>query len=106
MPDKRDKAGCNQRVSCASRVPNRASRVPCAPQESRASRAVCVQDSRAACVLPAPHVAKPGPKRARQFMPFAALKGFYELVSEKEAEAAREPTLHVARLRTYKGTST
>lgn len=31
-----------------------------------------------------PHVAKPHPNRARQFMPFAALKGYHELAQERE----------------------
>ena len=37
-----------------------------------------------------PHVAKPSPHRARQFMPFAALKGYGDLTREREDEAASE----------------
>lgn len=38
-----------------------------------------------------PHIAAPRPERGRQFMPFAALKGFDELNAELEREvAARE----------------
>lgn len=33
---------------------------------------------------PAPHRARSHPDRARQFMPFAALKGYYELVRAEE----------------------
>lgn len=33
------------------------------------------------------HQARPHPDRARQFMPFAALKGYYELVREQERVA-------------------
>lgn len=35
------------------------------------------------------HFAANGPKRATQFMPFAALTGFEELMAEKEADAAK-----------------
>lgn len=35
-----------------------------------------------------PHEAKPDPRRARQFMPFAALKGYGDLTREREDEAA------------------
>lgn len=31
-----------------------------------------------------PHKARPSPERARQFMPFAALKGYEALVAERE----------------------
>ena len=36
------------------------------------------------------HVARPDPHRARQFMPFAALKGYGELTQEREDEAAAD----------------
>ncbi len=36
-----------------------------------------------------PHVAQAHPSRAKQFMPFAALKGYHQLLTEKEAAAAR-----------------
>lgn len=36
------------------------------------------------------HQAVPNPKRAVQFMPFAALKGYYDLVSMREEGIARE----------------
>lgn len=32
------------------------------------------------------HSARPHPNRARQFMPFAALRGFHELVHERSQE--------------------
>lgn len=35
------------------------------------------------------HFAANSPKRATQFMPFAALTGFKELMAEKEADAAK-----------------
>lgn len=35
------------------------------------------------------HLADSSPKRATQFMPFAALTGFEELIAEKEADAAK-----------------
>lgn len=35
------------------------------------------------------HFAANSPKRAAQFMPFAALTGFEELMAEKEADAAK-----------------
>lgn len=35
------------------------------------------------------HFATNSPKRATQFMPFAALTGFEELMAEKEADAAK-----------------
>ena len=35
------------------------------------------------------HFAANNPKRATQFMPFAALTGFEELMAEKEADAAK-----------------
>ena len=35
------------------------------------------------------HFAANSPKRATQFMPFAALTGFEELIAEKEADAAK-----------------
>lgn len=35
------------------------------------------------------HFAASSPKRATQFMPFAALTGFEELMAEKEADAAK-----------------
>lgn len=35
------------------------------------------------------HFAVNSPKRATQFMPFAALTGFEELMAEKEADAAK-----------------
>lgn len=37
-----------------------------------------------------PHVAQPNPKRARQFMPFAALKGYHEMAYERERKEARK----------------
>ncbi len=36
------------------------------------------------------HIAKPGPDRARQFMPFAALRGYEELVDERAQDLLRE----------------
>ena len=36
-----------------------------------------------------PHEALPGPGRARQFAPFAALKGYRELIAEVEEECAK-----------------
>lgn len=36
---------------------------------------------------PSAHQARPHPDRARQFMPFAALKGYYELVRKQERVA-------------------
>ena len=41
-----------------------------------------------------PHVARAHPDRARQFMPFAALKGYYDLVRtcERVIEPRHEPT--------------
>lgn len=36
-----------------------------------------------------PHIARAHPDRARQFMPFAALKGHQTLIRQKEAEAVR-----------------
>lgn len=38
-----------------------------------------------------PHVAQAHPSRAKQFMPFAALKGYHQLLAEKEAEITRKP---------------
>ena len=35
------------------------------------------------------HFAANSPKRATQFMPFAALTGFEELITEKDADAAK-----------------
>ena len=35
------------------------------------------------------HVARPFPERARQFMPFAALNGFGELIAQVERETQR-----------------
>lgn len=34
------------------------------------------------------HVARPHPARARQFLPFAALTGYYDLVRERGLEIA------------------
>lgn len=34
------------------------------------------------------HVARPHPDRARQFLPFAALTGYYDLVRERGLEIA------------------
>lgn len=36
-----------------------------------------------------PHVARPHPNRAKQFMPFAALKGYRQLLAEKETAQRR-----------------
>lgn len=41
--------------------------------------------------LDGPHVARAHPDRARQFMPFAALKGYGELVRDREEEV-KDPT--------------
>ena len=38
-----------------------------------------------------PHSAQPHPSRAKQFMPFAALKGYRQLLVEKEAESICRP---------------
>ena len=35
-----------------------------------------------------PHTARPSPHRARQFMPFAALEGYGDLIAEEEERAA------------------
>ncbi|MEC4272609.1 hypothetical protein VJ923_05490 [Adlercreutzia sp. R25] len=40
------------------------------------------------------HVGRPHPDRARQFMPFAALRGYYELV--RDAERVAEPRVPLA----------
>lgn len=55
------------------------------------------------------HRARPHPDRARQFMPFAALKGYYELARQQERveqprhrlteEAARELDAQLGKLR-------
>lgn len=37
-----------------------------------------------------PHVARPSDDRGRQFMPFAALRGYGEMLREVEEEAARD----------------
>lgn len=37
-------------------------------------------------------IGKPHPDRARQFKPFAALKGYYELLEEREREACPSST--------------
>lgn len=37
-----------------------------------------------------PRRAKPGPERGRQFMPFAALRGYDEMIREVERKSRRE----------------
>ena len=39
-----------------------------------------------------PHVARPDPHRARQFMPFAAVKGYEELTHERAKDADEADT--------------
>lgn len=48
-----------------------------------------------------PHIARQNPNRARQFMPFAALKGYHELARERERIVEPKQTMtddHAANL--------
>lgn len=40
---------------------------------------------------PAPYVARKNSDRARQFMPFAALRGYYDLIRERERKRELQP---------------
>lgn len=56
-----------------------------APREAEGACAPCAVPGDGALVPPAPPgVGRPHPGRARQFAPFAALRGYYDLVQEKE----------------------
>ena len=58
--------------------------------EAQRRRAI-LQDIEKRRSIDGEHVARAHPDRARQFMPFAALKGYDELVREREDEV-RDPT--------------
>lgn len=54
--------------------------------EERERRAAVLEDIKRRICENGPHVAKPSPERARQFMPFAALKGYDSLTDAVEHE--------------------
>lgn len=52
--------------------------------QERAYRESVLRDIERRVKRDGPHVARSHPDRARQFMPFAALKGYHELAKSKE----------------------
>lgn len=56
----------------------------------REHRRSVLNDIVARLAVDGPRKAQPGPQRGRQFMPFAALKGFDELNEELEREVAMQ----------------
>lgn len=90
MPDKR-------REKPASAAPIALPSVSCWPGisgQERAYRESVLHDVERRVAADGPHIARPHPDRARQFMPFAALKGYHELAKSKERvpEPRREMT--------------
>ena len=67
------------------------------PQE-RVYREAVLRDVKRHVAACGPHVARPHASRARQFMPFAALKGYHELAQEQETVHISKPELSEERL--------
>ncbi len=67
------------------------------PQE-RAYREAVLRDIKGHVAQCGQHVARPHADRARQFMPFAALKGYHELAHSQEAIHIPRPELSEERL--------
>ncbi|MFD0703504.1 YolD-like family protein [Slackia equolifaciens] len=67
------------------------------PQE-RAYREAVMRDIKRSVAKYGRHVARPHADRARQFMPFAALKGYHELAHSQEATRIPRPELPEERL--------
>jgi len=67
--------------------------------QERAYREALLRDIERRVAQSGPHVARAHPDRARQFMPFAALKGYHELAKSKEHDLeldfdlARQPAI-------------
>ena len=67
---------------------------PGIPPAERAYRESVLRDIERRIEADGPHEARPHPDRARQFMPFSALKGYHEMAASKELvpEPRREMT--------------
>ena len=61
--------------------------LPAAAQARNAAPQAACREQPADDLPQRPHRAVPHPDRARQFMPFAALRGYHELVQEEERAA-------------------
>ena len=62
--------------------------------QERAYREALLRDIERRVAQNGPHVTRAHPDRARQFMPFAALKGYHELAKSKEHDLELDFTLH------------
>lgn len=89
MPDGRAEAqGCAVGLECGCG----SGEAPCAAlaalgalsAQERERRSVALRAIEQRVRASGPHVARAYPERARQFMPFAALKGYQELTRERE----------------------
>ncbi|MBQ9955230.1 MAG: hypothetical protein IJO87_07350 [Eggerthellaceae bacterium] len=60
------------------------------PHEELAFREALLRDIERRVAQSGPHVARAHPDRARQFMPFAALKGYHELAKSKELDVEHD----------------
>ncbi len=69
-----------------------------ADAQEREYRAAVMDDLRRRIATSGAHAAKPHADRARQFMPFAALKGYHELAHNQEAVTIPKPELSEERL--------
>ncbi len=58
--------------------------------QERAYREALLRDIERRVAQSGPHEARAHPDRARQFMPFAALKGYHELAKSKELDFERD----------------
>lgn len=66
--------------------------------EEKAYRRAVLHDLERRVEVTGAHVARDSPERARQFMPFAALKGYGELMRDKERMRIPRPELFDERL--------
>lgn len=66
--------------------------------QEQAYRAAVLRDIEQRVAERGRHTARPHADRARQFMPFAALKGYHELAQEQETVHAPKPELSEERL--------
>lgn len=65
-------------------MPNRMARAGSISAEERARRDAILRDIHTRIDEDGPHVARPFADRARQFMPFAALRGYGQMIEQAE----------------------
>lgn len=65
-------------------MPDRKMKTESISAEERARRNAILRDIHARIDADGPHIARPFADRARQFMPFAALRGYEQMIEQAE----------------------